>query len=386
MAPKVVMTMADWRLEVLLQAERGEQTVTEICAQHEISRDTFYRWRRRLATAGIQGLVNRDPIPIHQPRRIARPLEELICSMRRSHPRWGARTIRARLLRQGVPAPSESTIHRVLKRNFLVVPQPHKKPRKLLRRFEREEPNDLWQIDAKTVILNDGSEASVTSILDDHARFMLCGLACRYPTCESNLDAFERAARVYGLPRQVLSDNHVTFTGRFYGKEVLFERRLKQLRVQLINGRPSHPQTQGKIERFHKTLQDFIDDCGGADNVAHLQDLVDAFQHDYNNERPHQALQDATPAERYRPSEFLFQDVVSDEPIYPPDAIVRKVDLTGTICFQYLLIVLGKQWAHKRVRVEPHGPELRIYYGDELVRSLIPDRSRQRQPLTETHR
>jgi transposase InsO family protein len=380
MAPKVVMTMADWRLEVLLQAERREHTVTQICVQHEISRDTFYRWKRRLATAGIQGLLDRQRIPIHQPRRIPVELENLICSLRRSHPRWGARTIRTRMARKGIPAPSVSTIHRVLRRNFLVTPNPMKKPRALLRRFERDEPNDLWQMDAKPVVLNDGTEAYVVCVLDDHARFMLSGVVCRGPTCEINWEAFERAARAYGLPRQVLTDNHLTFTGRLYGKEVIFERRLKAIRVQLINGRPSHPQTQGKVERFHRTLQEFLDDAGGADDFDHLQSLVDAFRGDYNNDRPHQAIGDATPAERYRPSDMLFDQVVLNQPAYPADAIVRKVDTGGMVMFEYLRIALGTEWTGKRVRIVPVADDLQIFYGDYLIRALTPDRSRRRQP------
>ena len=385
MAPKVVMTMSDWRLDVLLQAERGELTVTEICAQHEISRDTFYRWKRRLEAAGIAGLVERKRTPIHQPRRIPADLEELICRLRRAHPKWGARTIRSRLLRKNIPAPSVSTVHRVLRRNFLVVPQEHKRPRSAMRRFERDEPNDLWQMDATNIKLNNGKEVQVLSIIDDHARFLLAAVCCpRRVTSSDAWQAFTTAASTYGLPRQLLSDNDVAFTGRFRGQETGFERKLRATGVSFIHGRPFHPQTQGKIERLHQTLKNFLAEAGAPDDISSLEALIERFIADYNNHRPHQSLDDATPAERYRPSEMLFEGWEQD-PVYPSDAVVRKVSRSGTIFIHYLQIHVGSEWAARKVRVVENGPRLDIYYGEKLIRSLLPDRSRTFQPPSRRH-
>ena len=371
MAPKVVMTMADWRLDVLLEPERTEQSVTEVCRRHEISRDTFYRWKRRFEAVGIAGLLDRSRVPITQPKRIDGALEEDICTMRIEHPRWGAHTIHTRMARAGKNPPSESTIHRALKRNGLVSSDPTKKPKSLLRRFERDEPNDLWQMDATEVALSDETTAEVVSVLDDHARFLLAAIVCPVATCEVTWAAFVAAARSYGLPRQVFTDNHLSFTGRLRGFEVAFERKVRATGVDLITGTPFHPQGRGKIERFHRTLHDFIDDEGGAADPATLQRLVDRFRADYNNDRPHQAIGDITPAERFRPSRrALGHDETLVDPRYPSDAVTRRASAVGVVCWNYIKISLGKRWGGRMVAIDTDGDWIHVRFGDVVVRSV----------------
>lgn len=386
MAPKVVMSMADFRLEILLEPERIGATVKEVCKRNGISRDTFYRWKRRVDAVGIAGLLDRSTVPIGQPRRITPELEELICSLRRGHPRWGARTIRSRMIRGGLQPPSIPTIHRALKRNDLVNPQPRKKPRSTFIRFERPVPNDLWQMDDTEVELNSGERVKVLSIIDDHARFLLATAVCTQVTGELAWELFTTAASTYGLPRQLLSDNAIALTGRLRNREVFFERRMKAIGVGFIHGRPYHPQTQGKIERCHQTLLDWIEDAGGAMDVAHLERIVAAFRDDYNNDRPHQSLDDATPAERFRPSHILFdaalkRQAIDLSPRYPDGASVRKADSNGVLGFNHLLIALGREWAHHKLRVETEDDRIRVFFGDQLVRDFVPDISRKRQPL-----
>ncbi|MGH2693469.1 MAG: helix-turn-helix domain-containing protein, partial [Actinomycetota bacterium] len=164
-----VVTMTELRREILEEPRLTGESVTEVCARRGLSRDTFYRYRRRFETAGEAGLEERSRAPITSPNRMDRDLEELICRMRTDHPRWGARRIRAELMRAGIAPPAVSTIHQALRRGYLIADQPKKKPRKLLRRFEREEPNDLWQIDATKVRLSTGKHAYVIDVVDDHA-------------------------------------------------------------------------------------------------------------------------------------------------------------------------------------------------------------------------
>lgn len=382
MAPKVVMTMADWRLNVLLEPERTGCTVTEVCRRHEISRDTFHTWKRRFEAAGVAGLLERSRAPIHQPRRITADLEAVICQLRDHNPDWGARTIRTRLRRAGIDPPAISTIHRVLLRNNKVTAQPKKRPKASYRRFERDEPNDLWQMDATRIDLNDGTEAWVVDALDDHARFMLSGVAVLgEPEGKDTWEAFERAARSHGLPREVFTDNHLTFTGRLKGFEVAFEARLKRLRVRHICGSPNYPQGRGKIERFHATLKAWIAKHGGAQDIVHLQHLVDAFRTDYNIDRPHQGIGDITPAERYRPSATVYRGEIVVDPTYPENITVRRVNRRGTIDFDAVRISLGSLWVGKLMSVTYEGPEIVVRYGDEIVRRLIPDKTRYIQPL-----
>ena len=146
MALKVV-SMEELKLAVLLEPERTGESVAEVCRRHEISRETFYSYRRRYLAEGLAGLEPRSRRPRSSPARLEPGLELEIVSLRKQHRRWGARRIRAELSRAGVDPPARSTIHRVLVRNALVAPQ-KRRAAKASKRFERPRPNDLWQIDA----------------------------------------------------------------------------------------------------------------------------------------------------------------------------------------------------------------------------------------------
>jgi len=145
-----VVSMEELKLQVLREPERTGETVAEVCRRRGISRETFYLYRRRFGEEGLVGLEPRSRRPRVSPGRIDPELEAEICELRRRHPRFGARRIRAELLRAGVDPSAISTVHQALRRNHLVAPQPTRKP-KALKRFERETPNDLWQIDATQV-------------------------------------------------------------------------------------------------------------------------------------------------------------------------------------------------------------------------------------------
>jgi transposase InsO family protein len=222
-------------------------------------------------------------------------LEVRIVQMRQDHPRWGARRIRAELTRAGIDPPVVSTIHQVLVRNGLVAVRPPRQGR-ADKRFEREIANDLWQIDATRIVAADETEVWVVDVIDDHSRFLLAAIAGPAATGDLAWDAFEIAASRYGLPRQVLSDNGLIFTGRLHGTEVAFEVSLKELGVELINSAPYHPQTLGKLERFHRTVKEWLHDEGPPETLEHLQELLDGFRFHYNRRRPHQGIDDATPA------------------------------------------------------------------------------------------
>ncbi len=174
-------------------------------------------------------------------------------------------------------------------------------------------------------------------------------------------------------------------SGRLHGVEVAFERNLAELGVQLINSGPYHPQTLGKLERFHKTLKIWLADEGPAWDLEHLQELLDGFRHHYNKERPHQGIGNITPAERYRRPVAEGDAPISTgvdergEPVYPSHAHVRKVDCNGTLMFQGTPINVGRRWVGARARVIPVGGLIQIYYGEELVRALAIDPSRKYQ-------
>ena len=168
-----VVSMKELKLEVLLEPERSGDTVTEVCRRRGLSRETFYLYRRRYQADGLAGLEPRSRRPRSSPGQIEAELEARICRLRNDHPRWGARRIRSELARAGLDPPAVSTIHQALKRNHLVAPGRSRR-RKASKRFERELPNDLWQIDATEVALADGAKRWVLDCLDDHARYLLC--------------------------------------------------------------------------------------------------------------------------------------------------------------------------------------------------------------------
>lgn len=381
-----VVTMAELRLDVLFEPERSGETVTDVCRRYGISRDTYYRYRRRYLEEGIDGLEDKSRKPRSSPKQILADLEVRIVELRRDHPRWGARRIRAELTRQGLDAPAVSTIHQALRRNGLVATQPPRRPR-ADKRFERDIANDLWQIDATQIPLGDGNKAWAVNLLDDHSRFLLATIADMAATTELAWDTFELAASRYGLPQQVLSDNGLAFTGRLQGVEVVFEANLRDLGVQLINSAPYHPQTLGKLERFHRTLKEWLQDEGPPWDLHHLQELLDGFRFHYNRQRPHQGIEDQTPAERYdqpqlppptiRPPQP--QDITTPE--YPPHAVLRKVTAVGNVAYASKLIQIGYRWAGARVRIIHIGELVHIYYGETLVRVLTLNPNSYYQPL-----
>ena len=388
MALKVV-SMRELKLEVLFERGRTGETVAEVCARHGISRASFYRYRRRYLEEGAAGLEPRSRRPRSSPAQIDPALEARIVELRRRHRRWGARRIHAELARVGIEPPAVATIHRAFRRNHLVAWQPVRRP-KASKRFEREHPNDLWQIDATQVKLAGGEPAWIVDCLDDHARFLLAALACEGPTGEAAWDCFVAASSAYGLPRQLLSDNHTSFTGRRFGVTVAFERKLAEVGVELINAAPAHPQTLGKLERFHRTLKEWLQDEGPALDLEHLQLLLDRFQPHYNHERPHQGIGDATPAERYLPGSGaaapLALPAPEKRPPYPPHSLLRKVWRNGVVSYDGLAITLGKRYAGAVVRIEEVGELVHAYLGDELIRVLAPDRTKRYQKLGKRER
>ena len=365
-----VMSVTDLRLEVLREAAEGVETVSAICRRYGISRETYYVYLRRFRSQGIEGLEPRSTEPIHQPRRMAAAIEAAICDMRKEQPKWGARRIRAELRRAGIDPPVVSAIHRALVRNNLVAPG-RARPKAATQRFERVAPNELWQIDATRVLLADESEGWVMDILDDHARFCVAIRADGRANGKAALACFEWATERYGVPTQVLSDNGSCFTGRLHDAEVAFERRLRALGVALVHARPYHPQTCGKLERFHRTMKDWLAERPRAKTIKELQGLLDEFRTHYNEERPHQGIDDLTPAERYGACTASSAPTPVPVVVYPKGTVTRKVSSCGNLSFKGHMIRLGSKWSLKILRVAVIDGEVHLFYGDQLVRTLV---------------
>jgi transposase InsO family protein len=212
----------------------------------------------------------------------------------------GPVTIAWHLEREGLRAPAPATISRILTRAELVSAQPRKRPRSSYVRFEMAQPNEMWQSDFIHWQLADGSDVEVLNWLDDHSRYLLSCTAHQPVTGDDVVAVFLRTVEEYGAPASTLTDNGSVYTSRFTGGRNAFEYVLPLLGVKQKNGSPGHPQTQGKTERFHQTLQRWLAARPAANSTALLQRQLDEFREHYNEQRPHRALKRATPGHAYR--------------------------------------------------------------------------------------
>ncbi len=229
-----------------------------------------------------------------------------MCELRRAHPRWGARRIAFEVAQRGVDRPpSRATVHRVLERNGLVVPQAQRHKRKY-KRWARETPMALWQMDlVGGIYLADGRECKMLSGIDDHSRFVVCATVLAIPSGRAVADAFTAAMKSYGVPSEVLTDNGKQFTGRCTKPrpaEVLSGRVCREHGITAKLTGPYSPTTTGKVERWHRTLRrELLDEAGPFADLPSAQAAISAWVHAYNHARPHQALDMATPASLFRP-------------------------------------------------------------------------------------
>jgi len=246
-----------------------------VCARLGISRQSYYKYLARFDGEGLEGLQPRSRRPLSSPNVRPPAMVELIVKARADlvAEGWdnGALSIFYRLLRDGEQPPAWRTIHRVLVRQGLVVPQPKKRPRSSRRRFEFPAPDDCWQIDAFGYLLAAGESVVVFEVKDDCSRAQIANLGW---TSEDTLGAWECLARGiddFGRPRLLLSDNSLAFTGKAHNSIVLVEKNLMALGVKPITSRPHHPQTCGKNERGHQTLQHWLAARSTAATLAELQ-------------------------------------------------------------------------------------------------------------------
>jgi transposase InsO family protein len=282
----------------------------------------------------------------------------------------GAKKIRSMLAREGYPVPAVSTVHQVLVRRGLVDrAAPSREPPGGWQRFTRPSCNDLWHIDATRHALAGGRGFWVLDLVDDHSRFLVAAHVAAGPTMEAGWAAFRGAAAACGLPRQLLSDNGLNFTGRFHGMSVAFERQVTAAGTQLIHSRARHPQTPGKLERQHATQNDWITDHRRPRSLAAAQKVLDACRQDYNTARPHEAIGQQFPAECYLPDPGITLPVIELAPAdpYPPGCLMRKVRASGDFRYATACLPIDARWAGIQVSlIREHG-RLLVYYGAALL-------------------
>lgn len=320
------------RTEFVVLASAGGANVRALCRRFGISPTTAYKWLGRYRQGGVAGLVDRSRRPRHSPRRTPSAVEAAVLALRDARPAWGARKIHARLKVQ-TPAPpalpSPSTMNAILQRHDRIDPAASAQHRPW-QRFEHAAPNQLWQMDFKGSFPLAEGRCHPLTVLDDHARFSLCLAACpdeRGPTVQRHLTT---CFRRYGLPERLLMDNGAPWGDDWAHPYTPLTAWLIRLGIHVAHSRPYHPQTLGKDERFHRTVELELVRGRSYTDLAQCQQAFDAWRPVYNLERPHEALGLATPASCYRVSAHPFPERLP--PIeYAPGDLVRKVQQGGKI-------------------------------------------------------
>lgn len=364
-----------------LVTPRGE--FSSLCERLGISRKTGYKWLKRYREAGsLSGLQEQSRRPRRSPRRISLWLEEQILRLR-APDGWGARKIAQLLWEQGLEV-SVATVHRTLLRRGVVhrIDQQTPAPR----RFERSRPNDLVQADFKGPMGRVGARDEPLTLLDDHSRFALGVFALRDHTGPRVRGCFEQVFERYGLPRQLLLDHGAPWwnsrNGWGLSRLSVF---LMQQNIDLLFSRVGHPQTQGKVERFHRTLARSMTHQGVPDRWEQWQGRYDQFVKRYNYWRPHEALEMSRPAQRYQASKRRYTGRVVPWQ-YPSALEVRTVDAAGTVRVQGKRYFVCEALVHQPVALEPVGQHVLVRFRHMYIREL--DLARQRTvpfvyPVTE---
>lgn len=358
------MDVRQQRVEFVVAATRGEKPFSRLCEEFGVSRPTGYLWWKRYRAGGLAGIAEQTRRPQASPTRTPEPVEQQVLALRRSYPDWGARKLRVLLQRRGPQLPP-STIHRILRRHDLVGDRPL--GRRECQRFERSQPNELWQMDFKGP-RGWNQEVGPLSILDDHSRYLIGLRALGSTQAEPVREQLEEAFLRCGVPEAMLMDHGIPWWGpRSPLGLTKISVWLMQQGIRLYWSGVRHPQTQGKVERFHGTLLRSIEKRRVWDQRT--QEWLDNYRWEYNHLRPHEALEMKTPAKVWKPSQRKYQ-LHPPNWEYPEGATLRKVDADGKIQ------VGGQQWhfsralSHQWVQIVVVEKRVLVYYCTTLIREL----------------
>jgi transposase InsO family protein len=355
----------------LVEAHLREGTpVAALARTHGVHPSWLYRLLARYRAEGDAGLIPRSRRPKRSPTAISTEVEDEIVRLRKQLSEEGldagAQTIGWHLERRHGTAPSHSTIMRVLRRRGCVTPQPKKRPKSSFVRFEADLPNECWQSDMTHWTLADDVHVEIINYLDDHSRLCVASVAVPVARAADVTDVFMAATSQYGLPASVLTDNGCIYTARFRGGKVVMETLLAALGVTYKHSSPYHPQTCGKVERFHQTLKKFLARQPAAASLNELQGQLDRFVNHYNERRPHRALGRHTPRE-------IFDTRVKAQPAASaPTTHFRvrrdKIDKHGSITIRY-----QSRLHHIGMSARNRGRDVIMLIADRDIRVITPD-------------
>ena len=346
--------------KAFIEAVNRSRNFSEVCRQFGITRRTGYKWLERYRNG--ESLNDQSRRPKHFGNKTEAKIEQSILEVRNENPGWGANTIHTVLERSGIEyLPSVRTVNNILKRNGCISEEESLK-RKPFVRFEKDFCNEMWQGDFKGEFrMKNDAYCYPLDILDDHSRF--CIALEPFPdTKDVVISTFHAAFERYGLPNSILTDNGAQFAGAHKGIS-RFERWLMDLDILPVHGRIRHPQTQGKIERFHRTLKDELLRHKTFLDLEDAKVQLDLWRDKYNHIRPHEANGMRPPAEVYiKSSRQLPQRI---EPFdYPNDLRLIKVNSWGYVRFAGFQVFLSESMADTYVgfRLSEGGDRFLVYY------------------------
>jgi transposase InsO family protein len=381
--PFITQSIMSQRIEFCLLACKPETNLSDLCRRFSISRKTGYKWINRYTKEGLLGLNDQSRRPQNFPNQTISEVEDYVTKLRVADPEWGSKKLHRIILREKEEGkytyervPSKKTITKILRRNGLIDPN-RSKLFKDFERFVRQYPNELWQMDYKGWFrLLNKQQCHPLTITDDHSRFNLCLEACINQQNATVKEKLTNVFRKYGLPSMILADNGKPWGSA--GNDTIdgfrsfteLELWLIRLNIKLIHGRPYHPQTQGKEERFHRTLKQELIDHEQFRDHEHCQERFNLWREKYNCIRPHESLDFKTPAELYEPSYRYYQEKIKPYE-YDLTDIKRKVNY-GDISFKNKEFKIGKAFNGEYValRRTQFDNILEIYYCNQLIRTL----------------
>lgn len=373
----VELSVMEQRYQAVMAVVQDGWKVSEVADRLGVSRQAVHKWIARYETGGLPALADRSHRPQSCAHQIAPELEALICELRRQHPGWGPRRILHELGRKGVdPLPGRSSIYRCLKRHNLIELRRRKKRRDEFRRWERDRPMQLWQMDVMGgVMLDDGTDLKIVTGVDDHSRFCVAAGLVTRATSRAVCDVFKVSMLRYGVPDEVLTDNGKVFTGRFgtHKAEVMFDRMCRENGISHKLTAPRSPTTTGKIERFHQSVRkEFLVDRTFA-SFELAQKELDAWVDDYNKQRPHQALEMAVPADRFRLVPATKDP--SSVPVFSEEDqrgqwVLRRVGSNGVMSVDNQMFSVGNAYKGELVDAFVDDTTIQVWSQNHLIKTV----------------
>lgn len=367
------------------------RSVRDVARTHGVSKSWVAVLVSRYRQGGYEALEARSRRPNAVPRRLDDRTEDEIVELRKQLSELGVdagpETIAWHLARRPDPVPSAATIWRVLKRRGFINPQPKKRPKASYIRFEAALPNECWQADVTHWALPDGTDTEILDFEDDHSRLVVAATVRPVTKGHHVLDTFHKAAATWGYPASLLTDNGAIFNAKSRKGRTRLQSELASIGIVYKHSRPYHPQTCGKIERFHQTLKKFLAKQPPATTINQLQAQIDRFVDYYNHQRPHRAKNRRTPKQAFD----ALEKARPGDPIAATHFRVRtdRVDYAGKVTLRYdsrlLKIGVGRAWKHTPVRLYVADKDVRIHTLEgQLIRQLTLDPTRLYQPIGKT--